>query len=346
MKKSWLYLIFSMILIVCMLLFSESVAVGISAGISYCLSVLIPSLFPFMVAGSFFTIFLNSVWKGRFQIFSTFLISAVGGYPVGAVSALSGWRSGVISKKRAENLICTCVNPSPSFLLSVLGANLLGNYKLGIILGFSVYISSVLLCLFVHCMDREKIKQIAPGKTLYPGFVPVVAESGRSILLMSLLVILFCGFQNLVFTLGVPDLIAVCLSHLEIPEWFSLSLLPGMLEIMSGANTAVNQGAGIGFLSFITAFGGICVHFQIFSLLRGFKLPKVKFYAFRFLHGGLSLIITKLLMKWIPVSCVVFSTEKINPVISLSSTIPGTIALIFLIVFLLISLKNGVEIVE
>jgi hypothetical protein len=100
-----------------------------------------------------------------------------------------------------------------------------------------------------------------------------------------------------------------------------------LLEITSGC-AAVSGKIPLPILSGICAFGGLCVHMQIFSVSGGMKPDFKRFYLFRILHSLLSAGICSLLLKLFPVEIPTFLSVAEN--VSLYSfSVPAAISLLF-----------------
>ena len=58
-----------------------------------------------------------------------------------------------------------------------------------------------------------------------------------------------------------------------------------LLEVTGGMGAAAQLGVGPVFYAFGLAFGGLCVHMQVFAFFPEFPLAKWKFFLARLLHG-------------------------------------------------------------
>ncbi len=126
---------------------------AVESALTLCLKTLIPSLFPFMIAGE---LLINSGFPDAMQkltgkIFhrvfglngkgaSAFVLGAFCGFPVGAKTAVSLYASGDISKEDAEQLSGISNNAGLGFLISGVGAGIWGS----VTFGASLYISQLL----------------------------------------------------------------------------------------------------------------------------------------------------------------------------------------------------------
>ena len=104
----------------------------------------------------------------------------------------------------------------------------------------------------------------------------------------------------------------------------------------TGSTAAAQAGASAPFLSFALGWAGLCVDFQIFSMLRSVSFSKGVFLLFRLLHGLLAAFFTALGLHFFPVAqTVFFSTgQKLTGELSLHAD-GGLILLLLCAVFLL-----------
>lgn len=323
--------------------FSEECKNGALNGILMCTDVLVPSLFPFFILASFIaeshiidlvTPAFNPVSKIllglRGVCFVPLLLSLVGGYPVGAKATATLYRNNSISKHEAERLAVICCFSGPGFLVTFVGMSLLFSKESGIILLLTQIISSVTLCVisravYGKAMDFSKISE--PKKnSVSEALVNSVNSAVKSTAGM-------CGF---VIAFGV-----ICN---VLTEGFGADNIAGkvfvaILEITTGVNLLAGE-VSLEVISALTAFGGFCVHLQIFRELKGVPYSKVQFYIFRLIQSAVCLLSTKLLLLAFPVTDAVFSTTAQKPELTLYSNIAGIIALLITSIVFIISIRN------
>ena len=105
------------------------------SGLALCYNVIIPSLFPFFVLSSlvvelglagYLGRLLEGLMRPLFHVSgacaSAFALGFIGGYPVGAKTAISLYENGMCTKTEAERLLAFCNNSGPAFILGVVGA--------------------------------------------------------------------------------------------------------------------------------------------------------------------------------------------------------------------------------
>ncbi len=335
----WLFVCISL---ATLLIFPKECRNGGTNGTYLCIQVLIPSLFPFMVLSSFIVesglVKVMPKWMGRaveivFRLpgcsVCVILLSLVGGYPVGATGIKSLWKQKLITDKQAKRMGLFCVASGPGFLVTYIGAVMTRSLRTGYILLISQTVSVLILGIFSGIFtDKIKVtesnfKKKSKVKTA-TALIPSVNNAIKSCTMMCALVVLFSAASEVLITLIKDD-----------P---SVRWIVALFEITNGVKI-LTQGYPTVMLSAACGFGGLCVHFQALSALRGIGISKALFMLFRVLQGILSGICTYILLKFFPVSQAVFSTvEKAQG--KLDNTTAGCFVLILCCCAFLISLKN------
>ena len=277
---------------------------GITYGLIISSNVIIPSLFPFMVCVSMiikcgFTIknnlFNKVIYKlfgHTFDMFLTFLLSLIGGYPVGAKLINDLYNDNLIDKKTADIMQIYCVNAGPAFVISVVGGAL-GNSTIGIILFVSHISSSVILALIFSNMINKSKKQINCKINKSVSFseilVQSVGDACESIVKICSFVVLFSAI------IAYFDYFSNYLTNIKYVSLF--------LEVTS----AIYKSKNIYLISFLLGFSGISIWFQIFALSKNRKINYKLFILGRILHATFSVFITKIILKIFKVKVASFS---------------------------------------
>lgn len=345
LSKSKILLIWVMFLlsVAGLFVFSQECKDGAFQGIFMCLSVLIPSLFPFFVLSAFLSEsnildclspVLNPVAKlllrARGICLLPCILALAGGYPVGAKSVASLKENRMIDEREAEKLSCVCAGAGPGFLVTFIGVSILNSKEAGIILLVSQIISVVALCIlsgFIfgktdysdNCNKKNKV-------CLSAAIVNSVNSAVKSTAGM-------CGFV-VVFSI-------ICN---VLTEGFAVNgnfgkIFISTIEITTGLSLT-GTGLSIEWISALTGFGGLCVHLQIFRELKNIKFSKVRFYFFRFVQSVLCFLTTKILLLIFPVTIKVFSTINEAPKLTFYSSVFGPLALLITCVIFIISIRQ------
>ena len=112
-----------------------------------CIEMILPSLFPFMVLSNFYIGMgyvralgrrLARPMRRLFNLDGVcagpFLLGIIGGYPIGAKSAIALYESGQCSRAECERMLSFCNNSGPAFILGVVGSGVFASSAAGMAL--------------------------------------------------------------------------------------------------------------------------------------------------------------------------------------------------------------------
>ncbi len=307
-----------------LLRFPEIGAKGAKTGIETSLTVLIPSLFPFMVLS---TALVNSGLMSRLKSYAgpAFMISLLGGYPLGAKTAEELYISGNISLIEAQRLFMFCFNPAPSFVIVTVGHFLLGERKAGIIIYFSIILSSailgVVLKLLMKNKSAEKYNLLKKDMNFSEAFLKAVKKSSETMLMICAFVVLFSALGELISIFPL--------------ERKLMLLIRSVLEI-SGGVVAVADDFSVPLLAAIISLGGLCTHFQIMPFMLKLKVKYSLFLIFRTSAAALSFFICRIIIRFVPISYETFATGVRPKATVPSYSIGVSIGLILLAIFFIL----------
>lgn len=300
-------------------IFSSYSTTGAKIGLNYCLETLIPSLFPFIIV-SLFAVYsgvseklgklLSPITKILFglpgEAGSAILIGLLGGYPTGANGIMALYKKGVISKRQTEKMLYFTVVAGPAFIINVIGEILLNNKKLGFILFLSHIIPVFILgglCKFLFKEDKDSKDEKNTDDnfqfdlSISDALILSSVKAYQNMFSICTLVILFSSILEIIQNSRINTIFLEMLRNIGINSNVAQSIVPLLLEITRGSFSSIKFHLSLPFLSFFLAFGGICVHMQIFSIIKNFPISKFKFIMFRLLHGILSFFLTNLFLS-------------------------------------------------
>jgi sporulation integral membrane protein YlbJ len=251
----------------------------------------------------------------------------VGGYPVGARTALSLYEKGLCTKTEAERLLSFCNNSGPAFILGVVGAGIFSSSRVGLLL----YLTHAAASLCVGVLFRFYKRGEAPGahragpdfqaKRLSAAFTGSVKSAFLSALNICAFVVFFTVvIQMLTVSGALPALagaLSAVLSPFGLTQAWSRRLLTGLLEISSGVWSLAGEGALAGRLpmaAFMLGWAGLSVHSQVLSFLGDSGLSTRTYLVGKLLHGGLSALLTAVLVRLLPLDAQVgaYLTEQVE----------------------------------
>ena len=295
-------------------------------GLKLCYNVIIPSLFPIFVLSALVVDLglagyigraLEGLMRPLFNVpgacASAFVLGFVGGYPVGARTALSLYQKGMCTKTEAERLLSFCNNSGPAFILGVVGAGVFASSRVGVLLSLAHAAASICVGLFFRFYRRGKKgreARVSPkfeAERFTTAFTGAVKNSFLSTLNICAFVVFFTVVIRLLFLSGalpaLARLLGVLLSPLGFTQEWAERLLTGAIELSSGVWTLSGAGGMAGRMSmaaFMLGWAGISVHCQVLSFLGGSGLSVRTYIAGKFLHGGLAALFTALLVRLFP----------------------------------------------
>ena len=297
-------------------------------GLKLCGNVIIPSLFPFFVLSTlvvelglagYLGRLLEGVMHPLFHVSgacaSAFALGFIGGYPVGAKTAISLYQNGMCTRTEAQRLLAFCNNSGPAFILGVVGAGVFASSRVGVLLCLAHALASVCVGVLFRFYGREEEGRRGPGRMpprfqarrFTPAFTGAVKNAFLSTLNICAFVIFFTVVLQMLVSSGFLPALAQVLGTVLAPlgmtaEW-ARRLLTGLVEISSGVWTLSGEGTLSGRLTmaaFILGWAGISVHCQVLSFLGDSGLSAWTYLVGKLLHGGLAALFTAALVRVVP----------------------------------------------
>ena len=311
-----------------LMLYPQPAMESAKSGLRLCYNVIIPSLFPFFVLSSlvvelglagYLGRLLEGLMRPLFRVggacASAVALGFIGGYPVGAKTAISLYQSGQCTRTEAERLLAFCNNSGPAFILGVVGAGVFASSRVGVLLYLAHAAASccvgILFRFYKAGPERRGAKDRPQPQFHAQHFTAAFTGSIKNSFLSTLNICAFVVFFTVVIQLlvrsgflpGLAGLLGTLLSPFGLtPEW-AQRLLTGALEISSGVSTLMGDGSLSGRLvaaAFMLGWAGISVHCQVLSFLGGSGLSAGTYLAGKLLHGGLSALFTAALVRVFP----------------------------------------------
>ncbi len=302
-------------------------------GVELCLNVILPSLFPFFVLstlcvelglvqglGRLLEGLMYPLFRVNGACSGAFLLGIVGGYPVGARTAIELYQNGQCSRSEAERLLSFCNNSGPAFILGVVGAGIFSSSAAGLWLYGAHVLASVLVGLLFRFYGGPEPSRSGPHATEIRtvGFAQAFTGSVKSAFSATLnicgFVIFFTVLIRMLFLTGIISALAGgltwLLGGLKMPQAWAESLLSGAIEMTSGVwslrDVAGDMGDKLCMAAFILGWAGLSVHCQVLSFIGSSGLSTRTYFLGKLLHGvlsaGLIFCISRLLGWDAPVS--------------------------------------------
>lgn len=355
-------------------MFPEQSVQAARDGLTLCVNVIIPSLFPFFVLSSlmmnlgisrYFGKVLEPVMRPLFNVpgecSAALVLGFVGGYPVGAKTALTLYESGSCTKDEAERLLSFCNNSGPAFILGVVGAGIFSSSKIGLMLYLAHFMASIIVGIIFRSWGKTAggVKKRRQGSfkavRFSEAFVDSVKSSVTSTLSICGFVIFFTVIIRLLFLSGIipglSGILGAWLSGMGLDPDLAEGFFTGIIELSSGV-WSLKEISGqiqntVAMAAFMLGWAGISVHCQVLSFIGGSGLSVRSYILGKFLHGGISAGITYMLTRIFPLDSPVASylAEQVTGLSSLDFStailISGASALILWAAFVLVAIFSA-----
>jgi len=309
--------------------YPKEISASAQDALNLCVNTLIPSLFPFFVLSSLTVQLGLADYLGRLMerlmrpLFhvggacaAAVALGFVGGYPVGARTAIALYEKGLCSREEVQRLLGFCNNSGPAFIFGVAGAGVFLSGKAGLLLYLSHILASItvgLMFRFYKAGPQEGMRRESRSLRvirLGQAFTESVTGSFTGILSICAFVIFFAVIIKLLFITGIipaaSEWIASVLTPLNVDAGSVRNLMTGLLEISSGVWSLKGSEAAIqarlAMAAFMLGWAGLSVHCQVLSFISRSGLSAKTYFIGKLLHA----VISALYSWWL---CLLFRFE-------------------------------------
>lgn len=311
------------IFILCLLLFSQTNISATKSGLNLWANSVLPSLLPFFIAtellsytnaismlGNLLNRFMRPVFNvpgvGAFAL----IMGIISGYPVGAKIVANLKEQKLCTDIEAERLLAFTNNSGPLFIVGTVGVGLFYDFSLGLFL-LGIHILSTLTVGFLfrwwgnskskknRSVDYSVVQPSLSFSNLGEVLSKSIISSINTILMIGGFVVLFSIIISMLETSNVLYTIANFLRIFHIPNYISISILSGFLEVTNGifyiANlTVCSFKLKIMLCSFVLGFGGFSVLLQVLSISSKAKISIKPYFIGKLLQACFAFIYTYL----------------------------------------------------
>ena len=303
--------------------------------------------------GLLFSPFTRRIFRLPASCSAAIILSFVGGFPVGAKCVRLLYDRGSINTVQAEQMMSFCICSGPAFLITGVGTLLLHNTALGLTLYISQVISGVITGfaagrIYSISAFTRQAANTAPesdnelshkNHDLISSFIASVTDAAGSVISLTAMVALFGAFIQVCDASGVNGLISQVLSFLGAELPFAGNFFYILTEVTRACSGIAESGAPLWVFAFAAGFGGLCVHFQIFSVLGDIRISKLRFFMFRLMNAFLSSVIVYIVCRVNPQSVSASVTFGSTNVEYTSANLWGAAALLIMSVLFVLSFR-------
>ena len=347
----------TIVVAVIMLRFPQALANGVSRGLSVCSSVIIPTLYPFMILAGVLTDsplcthpnkLSAAVTQRLFRLpaccGTAILLSLVGGYPAGALAIGRLRGSGRITAAQARRMTRFCVNGGPGFIVSTVGAGLLGSARAGWLLFAAHAATSLLMGVILARTDKVWMtaeENAVPVTPPHP-FAQTVQDTCAALLTMCGFVLLAAAGLSVWEASGLPAALQA-VSNIPAAAWSTAAAM--LTEVSCGCIAIAGSGTLAPFwLCLCLGWGGLSVQGQLAVALKGKDGERMldgAFFGGRLVHGCVSGLIATGLFRLIPVDLPTVNRPATTPFYASASASVMLLILSFMAMLCFYPKKTG-----
>ena len=270
-------MIFTLILMVLMVINVEAISIGVSKGITICMTNVVPSLLVFMIMSDIvINLNTNSKIKPKWK---AFMLGSICGFPVGSHICDNLYSNGEISEKESKVLSVACNNASPAFVIGAIGNSMLGDKKLGILIYLAEIMSSAIFVMRIK--NVSNFKDIEKEQSLIKILTESIEKTVAAIFRISIIICFFSGILELVSRHTNNSVYLIASSLLEISNG----------AIAGSALFEKSPVFSIAFLAFTCGFGGLCAHMQIITAQKSIKVRYLSVLFQKLIQGLLTCVL-------------------------------------------------------
>ena len=252
-----------------LIIFGDIVKQGVLDGLSFSVKTIIPTLFPFFILSDIwadvFVISQNGIVSKCFQktfhlnkvSITAFILGLICGFPVGVKTAAQLYKDKRITKEELSHICGFANNPSAAFVISGVGAGILGN----IFTGIRLYIAVIISAIIVGIIFRQKDVSLVDSDVISRQSFSLV-ESIKNAALSSLNVMAY-----IVFFSALTSLVSVITNNSFVTTIFSVFFEVGNAVNSISKIENIDKPLCLSLIGFALGFSGLSVHLQAFSFL-------------------------------------------------------------------------------
>jgi len=358
LKNSIIYYILAVIILifaVLLLKFSKEVSASILVSINSCLIVIIPSLFGFMVVSNILVksniyILLSlpfyPISKYLFRIppelFSIFILSNIGGYPIGTKLLKELLKDNKITKETASKMLCYCYCSGPAFIIGAIGVKIFNNVLIGLLIYLSILLSNFLIAIIVGFKNEIPKKSYIKQPIVLNSSILIesIQDSAKTLSLICSTIVFFSAFITLLEETGLLLKVSNILSIiLKTSGNYSKIFSSAFFEVSKISDMPQFSYKFVPIIAGIVSLGGICVLLQI-SGISGGKVSFKRFIITRPFQIIFSSLISVYLIKVFAKNIVIMTIFAPQIHLENKATILPSVLIIIMTILLLFKNMN------
>ena len=260
-----------------------------------CLDSLIPSLFCFMLFASVLIgsgigkiitapiwVIIRYILKLDCNMFSVYLLSQFGGYPIGVKLLNELIRKDNKYKEQAQKAIYYCFSSGPAFVTGIVGIGIYNDITAGIIIYVSCFMANLITAVVTNIKNKTPIYEKMSYRIIQIKISSYLKECIKSLIQIVAAILLFNSIAE------VANFILTQLFDINITY-----IINTLIEITNIKQA--NPVPSIILSTVFISFGGMCIIYQILTLAE-FRIKVINFIAARTIITLLSALICKIII--------------------------------------------------
>ena len=288
---------------ICVLLYPTRMSKAISGGLNLYAVCILPSLLPFFVL----TALLEEVGVPRMKrpsgITNRLFNSGESGAYVTLISTFAGYPSGArliaglgADTQTSESIFAHTSLPGPAFVIGTVGAGMLHDTKLGMLLWVIQLLATFISGLIFRAKENTSFAQKNSRVSGKGALSRVTSSAVSAALNVGLFTALSSGVIEVLFILNIPQIIAKNLPTGAVDQNMIYGAISCVVEMSNGVAYLSKSSCIIALpaISFAMAFGGACIAAQSLSMCGG-KVRTSRLLLIKLCQGSIAFAITALL---------------------------------------------------
>ena len=298
------------VLALLLLIRGDAAAQGVRDGIDLCVTSVIPALFPFFAASQLL-VSLGAAEALVRRLFgmdgagaAAYLLGLIGGYPLGAKTAESLVRQGLLTPEDGALLLTFCNNAGPAFILGIAGSGVFRSSRAGVWL-YLIHAAAATATGLLFCFIRKYIrKQNISGFFRFSAsscnFPTAMAQKRPPLSASTALIGAVRG--GVTAMAGVCGFVIFFLVLLRLGESFLGPLPPlaaGLVELTNGILRLTPDRGGFVLAAALLGWGGLSVHCQTAAVLGGSGISMRWYLPAKAMQSAVSAVLAAAVWSWV-----------------------------------------------
>ncbi len=268
-------IVICLFLIVLIIIFPGVAHDGVDMGLALFAESLFPYLLPILILSNWLSMLLAENRNKVLLYGRSYFLSAIGGYPTGAIIISQLLKTKQVSRKEASYLLPILHHPNPLFILGFVSLELLHDTSFGIRYLIVLHSISFLCLIVMYFLFPKDLTQSSSIKIISP-FTTAIKETIHPITIVAATIIFF-STVNEILTHFIGQYFET------VPHFFQL-LLTSSLEITNGIFTGyqlLSFDTFILFLVFYLTIQSLSIHIQVYVIAKEQMIPMTPYILLR-----------------------------------------------------------------